>query len=193
MQHVAIPDQLLLKKISRNDHQAFQVLFDNYWESLFHYAFKVLQNKQDAEEVVQDFFIHLWNKRSELPELQSVAAYLFTGLKNRLLNHLAKKKFQVTSLDLVQHDESEFSAVRKLEQKDTESLLRSLVNTLPRKMKQVYELHQFVGLTIAEIASVTGNSEQTIRNQLNTASKKLRLACKAELYTLVFFLLSQKF
>ena len=139
MQHVQIADQLLMKKISRNDHQAFQVLFDHYWESLFQYAFKVLQNKQDAEEVVQDFFIHLWNKRTELPELQSVAAYLFTGLKNRLLNHLAKKKYQLTGLEMVQQDESEFSAVRKLEQKDTESLLRSLVNTLPRKMKQVWQ------------------------------------------------------
>src|SRR5438105_11272553 len=169
MLHVDFSEKLLLRNMARNDHQSFQVLFDKYWEPLFQYAYKVLQNKQDAEEVVQDFFIHFWNKRNELPELQSVAAYLFTGLKNRVLNHLAKKKYPITGLEVLRNDADEFSAAQQLEQKDTESLLRSMANTLPRKMKQVYELHQFVGLSVSEIASATGNSEQTIRNQLNSA------------------------
>ena len=180
-------DKLLLHKIACNDQQSFQVLFDTWWEPLFQYAFKVLQNRQDAEEVVQEFFIHFWNKRHELPELQSLAAYLFTALKNRILNHLAKKKYPVTSLDVLHNDESEFSAISKFEQKDTESTLRSLVNTLPRRMKQVYELHQFAGLTVPEIADATGNSEQTVRNQLNTAVKKLSLVWKAELLILFVF------
>jgi RNA polymerase sigma-70 factor (ECF subfamily) len=178
-------EKLLLQKIARNDQHSFQVLFDTWWEPLFQYAFKILQNRQDAEEVVQEFFIHFWNKRQELPELQSLAAYLFTALKNRLLNHLAKKKYPVTSLDVLYNNESEFSAATPYEQKDTESTLRSLVSTLPRKMKQVYELHQFAGLSVTEIAQTTGNSEQTVRNQLNTAVKKLSLVWKAELLTLL--------
>ena len=185
-------DKLLLQKIARNDQQSFQVLFDAWWEPLFQYAYKVLQNRQDAEEVVQEFFIHFWNKRHELPELRSLSAYLFTALKNRLLNHLAKKKYSLIDVDVLHNDESEFSPVQQLEQKDTDSALRSMVNTLPRKMKQVYELHQFAGLTVPEIASATGNSEQTIRNQLNSAVKKLSVAWKAELTTLVLFLLFHK-
>jgi RNA polymerase sigma-70 factor (ECF subfamily) len=185
MLQVGNAEKLLLQKIACNDQQSFQVLFDTWWEPLFQYAFKVLQNRQDAEEVVQEFFIHFWNKRQELPELQSLAAYLFTALKNRLLNHLAKKKYPVTSLDTLYNNESEFTAATPLEQKDTESTLRSLMNTLPRKMKQVYELHQFDGLSVSEIAHATGNSEQTVRNQLNTAVKKLSLVWKAELLTLI--------
>jgi len=180
-------EKLLLQKIACDDQHSFQVLFDTWWEPLFQYAFKVLQNRQDAEEVVQEFFIHFWNKRHELPELQSLAAYLFTALKNRILNHLAKKKYPVIPLDVLHNDESEFSAITKLEQKDTESTLRSLVNTLPRRMKQVYELHQFAGLSVPEIANATGNSEQTVRNQLNTAVKKLSLVWKTELLTLILF------
>src|SRR3954465_549678 len=101
MLQVGNADKLLLQKIARNDQQSFQDLFDTWWEPLFQYAFKVLQNRQDAEEVVQDFFIHFWNKRHELPEIQSLTAYLFTALKNRILNHLAKKKYPVTSLDVL--------------------------------------------------------------------------------------------
>lgn len=187
MLQVGNAHKLLLQKIAHNDQQSFQVLFDTWWEPLFQYAFKVLQNRQDAEEVVQDFFIYFWNKRRELPEIQSLAAYLFTSLKNRILNHLAKKKYPVTSLDVLYNNESEFSPATAFEQKDTESALRSLVNTLPRKMKQVYELHQFSGLSVSEIACATGNSEQTVRNQLNTAVKKLSLVWKAELLTLIVF------
>ena len=192
MLHVGNAEKLLLQKIACNDQHSFQVLFDTWWEPLFQYAFKVLQNRQDAEEVVQEFFIHFWNKRQELPELQSLSAYLFTALKNRLLNHLAKKKYPVTSLDELYNNESEFSAATQLERKDTESTLRSLVSTLPRKMKQVYELHQFAGLSVTEIAQTTGNSEQTVRNQLNTAVKKLSLVWKAELLTLLIFCFFKK-
>ena len=187
MLQVGNADKLLLQKIARNDQQAFQDLFDTWWEPLFQYAFKVLQNRHDAEEVVQDFFIYFWNKRHELPEIQSLAAYLFTALKNRLLNHLAKKKYPVTSLDVLHNNESDVSPAAAYERKDTELALRSLVSTLPRKMKQVYELHQFAGLSVNEIARETGNSEQTVRNQLNTAVKKLSLVWKAELLTLIFF------
>jgi RNA polymerase sigma-70 factor (ECF subfamily) len=190
--YVRNTDTFLLRKIACNDQQSFQVLFDHWWEPLFQYAFKVLQNKQDAEEVVQEFFIHFWNKRNELPELKSLSAYLFTALKNRILNHLAKKKYPVTSLDALYNDESEFSAIKNIEQKEKESTLRTLVNTLPNRMRQVYELHQFDGLSVTEIASATGNSEQTVRNQLNSAIKKLSVAWKAELLPLVVFLLSLK-
>jgi RNA polymerase sigma-70 factor (ECF subfamily) len=181
-------EKLLLQKIAGNDRQGFQLLFNACWEPLFRYAFKVLQNKQDAEEVIQDFFIHIWHKRNDLSHVQSLSAYLHTALKNRLLNHLAKKKYATTSLEAVHNTESEWSPLCQLEQKDSDSMLRSLVNTLPGKMKQVYELHQFKGLSVTEIATATGNSEQTIRNQLNTAVKKLSVSFKAELLALLVFI-----
>src|SRR5258708_22566082 len=84
-------EELLWKNVLSGDHRSISELFDRYWETFFKYAYKILQNREDTEELVQEFFIHLWNKREELPELQSVPSYLFTALKNRLLNQLAKK------------------------------------------------------------------------------------------------------
>jgi RNA polymerase sigma-70 factor (ECF subfamily) len=170
---VAISEKLLWKKILSGDRPSFHILFDKYWEPLFDHAYKVLQDREDAEEVVQELFIHLWNKHKELPELQSVAAYLFTALKNRLLNHLAKKKYRLVGLDLASQEVSPLSAVENLDRKSSENLIRMLADMLPEKMQQAYLLHQFKGLSIAEIALATGNSEQTIRNQINTAVKKI--------------------
>ena len=182
---VANSDKLLWDNISTGDHQSFRLLFDRYWEPFFQYAYKVLQNREEAEEVVQEFFIHLWNKREELPALQSVTAYLFTALKNRLLNHLAKKRHRTTGLEQVRDGESQFSATEHPERKNTEILIRSLARSLPEKMQQAYILHQFRGLSIAEIALATGNSEQTIRNQVNSAVKKLSVAYRASLPSLL--------
>ena len=158
------------------DHQAFNELFDRYWEPFFQYAYKILQNREDTEELVQDFFIHLWNKRQELPELESVPAYLFTALRNRLLNQLTKKRHRLTSLESVKENESALYSADHLEKKNTEKAILSLAKLLPEKMQQAYMLHQFRGLSITEIALTTGNSEQTIRNQINAAVKKLSVA-----------------
>lgn len=192
---VAIFEKLLWKKFLSGDHTSFHSLFDKYWEPLFQYAYKILQDKEDSEELVQEFFIHLWNKRSELPELQSVSAYLFTALKNRLLNQLAKKRQSSivfeglkTGILEMKNEQAHSTPAELLEKKSTEITIRSLAKLLPEKMQQVYISHQFTGLSIAEIATATGNSEQTIRNQFNTAVKKLSVVYKDKLHTLPFIL-----
>src|ERR1700737_1069169 len=154
----ATSERLLWKNILSGDHQSFSELFYRYWEPFFQYAYKILQNREDTEELVQEFFIHLWYKRSALPELQCVQAYLFTALKHRLLNQLAKKKHRLTSLESVKENESFLSATEHLEKKNTEKAILSLAKSLPEKMQQAYMLHQFRGLSIAEIALTTGNS-----------------------------------
>ncbi|HEX9509000.1 MAG TPA: sigma-70 family RNA polymerase sigma factor [Puia sp.] len=185
MRLATTPEELLWKNVLSGDHRSFSELFDRYWEPFFQYAYKILQNREDTEELVQEFFIHLWNKREELPELQSVPSYLFTALKNRLLNQLAKKKYRVASLDSVKENESHLSATENLEKKNTEKVIRSLAKLLPEKMQQAYMLHQFRGLSITEIALETGNSEQTIRNQINTAVKKLSVVYRDRMLSLL--------
>lgn len=186
--HGTSPEQPLWDGISAGDPQSFQLLFDRYWEPFFQYAYKILRSKEDAEEIVQELFIHLWNKRQELPVVQSPTAYLFTALRHRLLNDLARKKHRITSLDLVCEQESQLYAHEHSERKNTEKLIRSLARSLPEKMQQVYILHQFKGLSIAEIARTTGNSEQTIRNQVNTAVKRISEAYKSTALPLLFLI-----
>src|SRR5437016_4332516 len=160
-------EKILLKQLASGSHQAFNALFDQYWEPFFRYVYRIVQNREDAEEVAQDFFIHLWNKREDIPELQSVSAYLYTALRNRLLNHLAKKKYRIISLESAIDAEGQLPVAEYLERKNTEKVIHSMAELLPEKMKNVYMQHQFMGLSIAEIALATGNSEQTIRNQFN--------------------------
>ena len=185
---VELNEELLWVEISNGDHRAFRLLFERYWERMFQYAHRVLGSREDAEEVVQELFIHLWQRREQLPVLQSVPAYLFKALKNRLLNALARKRSQLDTLETLHQGVSQLSATELPERKNTEQLIRTLARSLPEKMQQVYILHQFRGLSIAEIAATTGNSEQTIRNQVNSAIKKLSLAYRSNVHLLLLII-----
>ena len=186
---VVISEKLLWKNFTAGDHRSFHLLFDKYWEPLFQYAYRIIQNKEDAEEAVQELFIHIWNKRAAIPaELHSVSAYLYTALKNRLLNHLAKKKYRLTSLDQLCNEVSPLSANEHHDRKNMDGMIRSLAGLLPEKMQQAYLLHQFNGLSVTEIAAATGNSEQNIRNQINTAVKKISHSYLSHSMILLFLL-----
>lgn len=162
------------EKVKQGDQRSFAELFDGYWEDLFQYAYRILKSREDAQEVVQELFVHLWTKRENLPEVQAVSPYLFVALKNRLLNHFGKKKVSLTVINEAEQIAAASSAADILHIKDAEKVLRSKVAELPEKMQQVYSMYHFEELNIDEIANCTGNSPQTIRNQLNVASKKMK-------------------
>lgn len=174
---VHIPDEIeCWQKITEGDETAFRHLFTHCWEPLFQYAYKILRSRQDAEELVQELFLYLWQKRNQLPQVTSVAAYLGTALKNRLLNHLSRKIPATIPVE----QSAAAHQVHTTAATGSEGVLRSLSMRLPEKMRYVYIRHQLEGSSIREIASDTGNSEQTIRNQLSHAIKKMSLLYKEQ-------------
>lgn len=165
-------DQIQWLKVVQGNQKAFTALFDEWWEPLFQYACKTTGSTVTAEEIVQELFIHIWLKRAQLPEVESVQSYLFTALKNRILNFFTARKMTVVEIEAAVALRGAASASALLESRETEQQLHAMANRLPDKMKQVYEWHFIHGISVAEIAEATGNSAQTIRNQLNTARKK---------------------
>lgn len=162
------------KQFTGGDQLSFNRLFDHYWEQLFQYAYKICQSRPDAEETVQDLFVYLWEKRETLPEVASVEAYLFVALKNRLLNLLARKKYTLQPIEVLTGQAAEHTTEDLFAQKENEKIIRYLSAMLPEKMRYVYLQYQLEGRSVREIALDTQSSEQTVRNQLNTALKKLR-------------------
>ena len=172
-------EQIIWNQVCNADAKAYNALYEKYWEELFQYAYKIVGNRQDAEELVQDLFVHIWNKRITLPPVQSVKAYLFTAMKHRVLNRLSKRKITILDIDTVEETYNEDSPLEQLEYKESERALATRIHALPGKMKEVFTMHRINNLSITEIAEQTNTSPQTIRNQLNSAYKKLRLSLKA--------------
>lgn len=169
-------DHTLWGQLKAGDEAAFRELFDLYWEELLSYAYHITRDMPQAQDTVQGLFIHLWEKHDGLPSVVSVAGYLKTALKNRLLNAIRDEQLYQDHVELFVQvlGEGDHSLLEQLQAKDTEQELLRTIDMLPGKMKDVFYLHRIESLTVAEIAQRTGASEQTIRNQLNTALHRIK-------------------
>ena len=172
MEH--LPDKELL---SWTDGQAaFRVLYDRYWQPLYQKALVRLGSNTDAEDAVQEVFISCWRNRHTIQTDGSLAPYLFTALKYCIIKMVdrAARKGIVLSLSVIELEHTELSTEELLLNKELQTLIAREVAQLPEQMRRIYQLSRTEALSVAEIADRLNLSEQTVKNTLSTALKKLR-------------------
>lgn len=166
---------------------AFEQLFQEHWDRLMRYTCNAIQDQALAQDVLQNFFIELWQKKSTLPQPRCVPSFLLFVLKLRILNALRDE-------DLRSKHEDTFAALTGdisttpgdvLYFKEVYQQLQQHLQQLPPRIRQVFYLSRFEHKNVAEIAATLGASEQTVRNQLNTARKRLRLQLKSSFISLL--------
>lgn len=172
MEH--LPDQALLT--AADEHTAFSILYNRYWEQLYTKALQRLDNDADAQDCVQEIFISCWRNRQTIEVADSLAPYLFTALKYSIIKKVYKKskKGIVFPLSVEALAKTTLSTDEFLEYKELQHLLSQEVNKLPEKMQMIYKLSRNEQLSVAEIANQLQVSEQTVKNTLTTALKRLR-------------------
>jgi RNA polymerase sigma-70 factor, ECF subfamily len=162
--------------LAADDAHAFENLFRTYYTELGRFAMKYLRDKETAEELVQDLFVDLWEKRHTLNITGSVKSYLYTATKNRSLNYLKSKLAQLQQLG---DDSSELAAHHSnteslYDQNELEQIIANGIEALPEKCRIIFQLSRHAGLSYAEIAQELNLSPKTVENQMGTALKKLR-------------------
>jgi len=179
----------LVNEMSKGSVAAFDELYTRYSEAVYYTIYKKIKNKDEVDDIFQDFFVSIWRKRESLSVKISFKALLFTSLRNHILNHL---------LQTSNREKRAMNYAKSLSDKDTElageteimgisKLVKSEINRLPEKMHLIWKLRKEDGLSISEISAQLNISEQTVKNQLNTANKRLRLFLE-KLHTFLFFL-----
>lgn len=167
-----LPDHNILELCKQGDAAAFEVIFNRYWKRLYTYAFKVLDNQDTSDDVVQEVFINFWNKLQEQKNIESAEAYLFTALKNQIANALRKQKFNTVQEDaLLEVTASHFSP---LEFKETQEAIEGVINTLPEKCRNVFYLSRFEEMDNQEIATKLNISKRTVETHISNALKVLK-------------------
>ncbi|HKJ40889.1 MAG TPA: RNA polymerase sigma-70 factor [Sunxiuqinia sp.] len=162
--------------LKKNSPVAFQQLFDLYSQRLYHFALSYLKSDADAEEVVQEVFLKIWENRANLKSDTSLKSYLFTIAFNAIIKSFNKKmkedKYKHELFEwLSQHQQSLESHL------DFEALLDkldSLIEQLPKKRKVVFLKRKKEGKSIAEIAEELDISPKTVKNQITEAMKFLK-------------------
>ncbi len=163
----------------RGDAAALSMLYDRYWEDMSLYVLKITQSYEDAADIVQDIFITLWKRRSDLAIRGALRPYLMTAVRNRSIRYIQNNMNQQRFLSgLSAHYKQLAPAAghdRHLEARELEEQLTSVVSRLPSRMREVFILSRKENLTNKEIAARLNIAETTVKKQVSNALKVLRI------------------
>ncbi|MBC6109751.1 RNA polymerase sigma factor [Pedobacter fastidiosus] len=176
-------DEELVTLLQKGERQAFDEIYDRFWDKLFVTATNRLGNADEAEDLVQDIMLRLWNNYETLFIQTSLSAYLAIAVKYEVINFLAKqKRYQsyASSSDLSEMDNSTEDF---LQLKELQGRLAKLVKSLPEKGQMAFVLSREQGLSQKQIAEKMGISENTVETHLRRAVKRLRSGLKTILFS----------
>jgi len=162
--------------ITRLDRGNFEVVFREYYAPLCRYCIQFVRRHEIAEEIVQEQFISLWEKREAIDIHTSINAYLYKSIKNKSIDYLkskyAKLKFDETNELVIIEDNN--NPQENIELKETSRILESAINQLPEKCYAVFSLSRFGGFSNKEIAAELNISIKTVENQVTIAIRKIK-------------------
>lgn len=170
-------DMELLAALKTGSAGAFDHFYHLYREWLLITAMTILQDQEEAQELVQEFFIDFWQqalyKRIDLVTIPTLKNFLFVSIKNRCLNRISKDETRRKRLAWLQHS-SHVAPDSRLEKTELHDQLEGAINTLPQKQSQVFRMAYQEHKTRKEIAAVMDISEETVKKHVASALKTLR-------------------
>jgi len=186
-----LADQQLLKIFQEGSLAAFEEIHRRYFVRLYAHAFKMLGNAEDAQDVVQEVFITLWTKGNTIQLHTGLAGYLYSAVRNRVLNLIERENTYRAHLDALAAflDENPSPSIHSADEELLYAVFEAEIEKLPRKMKEVFELRRQGELSYAEIADQLSLSDNTVKKQISNAIKILRdrmMQWKSQLVVLFF-------
>ncbi|WP_437918328.1 RNA polymerase sigma factor [Sphingobacterium sp. LRF_L2] len=170
-------ESLYLPLFKNGDPRAFAYFFNLYWEQLYTVAYRHLRDEDLSKDVVQEVFIHIWEKRSLINSAYiSLRPYFFRALKNKVLNYYASERVRKDVVENMLHrmettvfvENTSATVYQKLEE-----IVEISVAKLPGLMKTVYQMRSD-NYSIQQIAEHLNIAEQTVKNYLSEAKKILK-------------------
>ena len=185
-------DETLLSLVADGDKEAFTMLYRRYWESLFATAARALRSKAEAADLVQDIFLSIWNRRNDLRVTGSLAAYLQTSVRYKVIKYIEKnitRRDYLVLLTEVLVNYQPPDAESQLQIKELQHVIQSAVEQMPNKMREVYQLSRKHHLTHKEIAERLAISDETVKKHIQHALQIIKTAISLNATTFAVLLL----
>ena len=176
----------------------FEEIYVSYFSRMKYFALEYVLSEEDAENIVQDVFTELWERKELLTYNINLVAFLFTSIKNRCIDHL---RHRVIVRDAVNQIQEEYQVTLKvklaslelfdqslLSEQDIEKIVSEVINSLPEKCREIFIKSKIEGKKQKDIASEMNISLKNVENQMNIAYKKLKSELKDYLPLLLFLL-----
>ena len=161
-------------QIRDGDMKAFERVFREFYAPLTLYSKSFLQDKDAAEEVVQELFYQLWNNREQLEIKTSLKSYLYQAVRNRSLKVIRHQMVKQKHTDYVMSHSSEGVHEHEMEARELQKIITDILSKLPEKCSLIFRMNRFEGLKYREIAEELSVSVKTVEANMSRALALLR-------------------
>ncbi|MEP5341415.1 MAG: RNA polymerase sigma-70 factor [Algibacter sp.] len=183
-------NKTLIEHLRKGHEDAFAYLMDTHHKKLCVYAKSLCRDIYIAEDIVQNIFLSVWEKRQKLKDIYSIQSYLYQSVYNEFINQHRKKatlitleKAYIKTLNTILEEEEDTSELSKLI-----TLVKQEIQELPPKCKEIFIMGKQEGLTYAEIAEHLNISFRTVENQMSKAFAIIREKAGDKMNTVLFLL-----
>lgn len=166
----------LVKRLQESEEEALTIIYKEYWEIMYLAAYNLVKDRSVCEDIVQEVFISLWQRREKLQIKVSLKSYLYTSTVYKVYDHFSKNKKMLKD-ELFDNFENKIETSNpetKLMHQELIHLLDSIIDTLPDKCKEVYKLSRENMLSNKEIAEQLNISQRTVEGHISKALKILK-------------------
>jgi RNA polymerase sigma-70 factor (ECF subfamily) len=174
--YTTLSDAELTVLLKQQDQRAYTVIYERYWALLFRHAGRMLKDEEQAADVIQDLFTVMWTNAETLEINTSLASYLYTSLRNRILKLIRREKVQINYLVTLPDFEKEGHNITDeiLREKELQMQIEREIEMLPSKMREIFELSRNAHMSYKQIAEEINIAEGTVKKQVYNALKILR-------------------
>lgn len=165
----------IINGLKTGDESSYKQLFNDYYILLAAYANKYVNDPEEAREIVQDLFVHLFEIRNSLIITTSLKSYLYRSVRNRCLNHIKYIQLQEKNLENLMAEGSSASIQEdKIMETELEYRIFRIVSGLPVQCQRIFRMSRVEGKQNREIALILNLSLRTVETQISKALKILR-------------------
>ena len=184
------PDLLYL--IAQGDTTAFRKFFDAYKDRLFIFVEQLIHSRADAEEIVQDTFMKVWQNAAKLVEIDQPGYYIYTIARNNTLNYIRKHSQQQRLAEIAYSNQLPWDDTlqEKLKTREAQEIINNALAGLSGQKQHIYRLSRESGMSHAEIANLLGLSQSRVKNIIVETLKhiKVQLQTQSDLLALIFWM-----
>lgn len=185
----SLSDIELAGLLRSGDKLAFSEIFNRYWDKTYIHALKMLQDEDEAKDLVQDLFTSLWERSADLNLQTNFAGYLYMMTRNRVLNFIRQKKTRSSFEDALASyiETNQHSVLEQISEKELAQAFESEIMNLPARMREIFILSRSKYLSHREIGLELHISDNTVKKQISNALKIIRVKLNRTMGVFLFF------